>query len=160
MVGAQQLSLSQGGPGPTEANKAFIRRHLGEQMRRETLDEAVGNFAEDATNHGRRVGREGIRRTFAALFTAFPDMHFTIHEVVAEGDHVVCQVTMEGTHLGDPATPIPVPGGLLRGVAPTGRRVAVPNVHIFRIAGGKIAEHAAVRDDLGMMQQLGLVPTP
>ncbi len=85
------------------------------------------------------------------LFAAFPDLRFTIHDIVAEGDRVVCQATMQGTHLGDPATPIPILGGLLRGVPPTGKAVAVPNIHIFRVAAGKIAEHAAVRDDLGMM---------
>ncbi len=156
----QQSAPSDGVAMSTEANKAFIRRHLGEQMRRETLEQAVGNFAADACNHGRPVGPEGFRRTFVALFTAFPDLRFTINGIIAEGDRVVCQATMQGTHLGDPATPLPILGGLLSGVPPTGKPVAVPNIHIFRVADGKIAEHAAVRDDLGMMQQLGLVPTP
>lgn len=160
MVIGQQSAPRDGVARSTAANKACIRRHLGEQMRRETFEQAVGNFAAGAINHGRPVGPEGFPRTFVALFAAFPDLHFTINEIIAAGDRVVGQATMQGPHLGDPATPLPILGGLLRGVPPTGKPVAVPNIHIFRVADGKITEHAAVRDDLGMMQQLGLVPTP
>jgi hypothetical protein len=54
---------------------------------------------------------------------------------------------------------LPVLGGLLHGVPPTGKCVSVLNIHVYRLADGLIAEHRAVRDDLGLMQQLGLLPT-
>jgi predicted ester cyclase len=55
---------------------------------------------------------------------------------------------------------MPVNGGLLVGVEPTGRHFEVQHIHMLRIGGGKIVDHYANRDDLGMMQQLGLLPTP
>lgn len=102
----------------TEPNKEFIRHHFGERMRRETMDEAAEDFAANALNHGRHVGREGVRRVFGALFAAFPDMRFIIHDLIAEGDTVVCQAVMEGTHLGTPPTSSPILGGLLSGIPP------------------------------------------
>ena len=63
---------------------------------------------------------------------------------------------MTGTHLGEPALP-EIFSGMLRGVAPTGRRVEVLQYHDFLIRGELIAAHAAVRDDLGMLLQLGVV---
>lgn len=70
----------------------------------------------------------------------------------------MCRLTVSGTHQGIPG--IPVEGGLLMTVPPTGKAYTVQQIHIFRIEHGKIAEHWAVRDDLGMMQQLGVVPIP
>ncbi len=66
---------------------------------------------------------------------------------------------MTGTHQGQPTLPH-LFGGMLAGVAPTGKTVKVLQFHSFRIAGGLVTEHAAVRDDLGMLQQLGIVTRP
>ena len=70
-----------------------------------------------------------------------------------------CKVVMTATHRGQP-TMSRVFGGMLAVAAPTGQRVEVLHFHSFRIADGEIAEHAAVRDDLEMMFQLGLVQRP
>lgn len=67
----------------------------------------------------------------------------------------MCEATITGTHLGTPA--LPVLGGLLVGVPPTGKRIAVQSIHFYRVVGGTIVEHRATRDDLGIMQQLGLL---
>jgi predicted ester cyclase len=64
---------------------------------------------------------------------------------------------MTATHLGTPDLPIML-GGLLHEVAPTGRRVDVASQHWYRVRDGKITEHWAVRDDLTMGRQLGLIP--
>ena len=72
-----------------------------------------------------------------------------IDDVVAEGDKVVLQTTMSGTHEGP-----------FWGIPPTGRRFAQRHVHVLRIVAGKVVEHAAVRDDLGFLQQLGAAPVP
>ena len=138
---------------------ALGRRLYDEGINRRDAVAAAGFYVTDAINHGRPVGREGMRRVFEALFATFPDFHYVIENETAEGDRVVCKVMMTGTHLGQPTLP-EIFHGLLRSVAPTGRRVEVPQFHSFRIRNGEIAEHAAVRDDLGMLLQLGLVSPP
>lgn len=143
----------------TEANTALVRRLYDEGLNRRDAAAAAALYAADAKNHGRTVGRAGMRKVFEALFAAFPDFHYRIEETTAEGDRVVCKVTMTGTHLGRPTLP-EVFGGMLRSVAPTGQRVTVLQFHSFRVAGGQITEHAAVRDDLGMAVQLGIVKWP
>ena len=131
---------------------------LREAANRQDVDAWAAGYSEGATNHGRPVGREGLRRVFRSLVEAFPDLHFETVQVVADGEHVMCEEIMSGTHLGTPE--LPVLGGLLVGVPPTGRRFTVQSIHYYRVAGGEVVEHRAVRDDLGIMQQLGLiVPT-
>jgi len=138
-----------------EENKGLIRR-LAAAHNRQDAAVAANCFAADATNHGHRAGREGMQRVYESLYVAFPDYHWELRLLLAEEEWVTAQVMMTGTHLGTPV--LPVFGGLLHLGAPTGKRVAVENIHIYRIDSGLIAEHSAVRDDLGMMQQLGLLP--
>jgi predicted ester cyclase len=139
-----------------EEIKAFIERLYGEGINRHDAVAAAAFYADDAKNHGRTVGRAGMQKVFEALFSVFPDFYYRIEEATAEGDRVVCKVTMTGTHLGEPTVP-EVFGGMLKGIAPTGKKVKVLQFHSFRVSGGRIAEHAAVRDDLGMMKQLGMI---
>lgn len=139
-----------------EENKTLIHRLYDEGINRHDAAAAAAFYAVDAKNHGRMVGREGMQKVFNALFSTFPDFRFRIDEASAEGDRVVCKVTMTGTHLGEPSMPSAF-GGMLAGVAPTGRRVEVLQFHSFRVSGGEIAEHAAVRDDLGMLKQLSII---
>ena len=140
-------------------NTALVRRLYEEGVNRRDAAAAAAFYADDAKNHGRTVGRAGMQRVFESLFSVFPDFHYRIEEATAEGDRVVCKVTMTGTHLGPPTLP-EVFSGMLKGVPPTGRRVQVLNYHSFCIRNGQITEHAAVRDDLGMCLQLGLVRRP
>ena len=140
-------------------SKALIHR-LYEAMNRQDAAAAAAFYTVDAKNHGRTVGRAGMHRVFEALFTAFPDFHYRIEEETAEGDRVVCKVMMTGTHRGQPTALPEIFNGMLAGAAPTGRRAQVLQFHSFRVTGDQIAEHAAVRDDLGMVLQLGLVRKP
>ena len=78
----------------------------------------------------------------------FPDARVTVEDQVAEGDKVVSRWTATGTHTGD-----------LMGTAPTGRSIEIPGITISRFSGGKIAEDWYQSDDLGMMQQLGVIPS-
>jgi predicted ester cyclase len=80
---------------------------------------------------------------------AFPDLHLTVEDVVAEGEKVVVRTTARGTMKGD-----------FLGMKPTGKTATWTEIHIGRYAGGKVAEHWATIDQLGMLQQLGLVATP
>lgn len=140
----------------SEASKALIQRLYEEGINRHDAVAAAAFYAADAKNHGRVVGRAGMQAVFEALFSTFPDFNYRIEEATAEGDRVVCKVTMTGTHLGQPTMPEAF-SGMLKGVPPTGKPVQVLQFHSFRIRDGQIAEHAAVRDDLGMLKQLGVI---
>ena len=83
------------------------------------------------------------------FLAAFPDLHVTIEDVVAEGDRVVVRTTYTGTHQAD-----------LQGIPATGKTVSESAITIFRLANGKIAEGWLVADNLGLMQQLGVIPAP
>jgi len=136
----------------TEAeNKAIFRRTYEEMFHQGNLAVADELIAPDCINHEvppgmNNRGPESIRQVVMMLRTAFPDLHFTIEELVAEGDTVAARVTLSGTHLGP-----------FMGMAPTGRSVRQAQVHFVRFRDGKGIEHRAVRDDLGMMQQLGVI---
>ncbi len=82
-------------------------------------------------------------------FAAIPDMHATIDDMVAEGDKVVVRYTVEGTQQGE-----------LLGVPPSGKRFQTSGISVYRLAEGKIAEQWEQADLLGLMQQLGVIPTP
>ena len=142
-----------------EDNKRLIQRLMIEGHNRQDADAAAAFYTEDASNHLRIVGRAGMKAVFETLYAVFPDFHYHIEESTAEGDRVVCKVTMTGTHRGQPKISDAF-SGMLNGVAPTGKAVRVLQFHSFQIRDGLIAEHAAVRDDMGMVLQLGLVQKP
>ncbi len=136
----------------TEAEyKAQFRRTYEELLNRGILDVADELVAPDFLNHeappGRNRGPESMRGLATMLRMAFPDLHFTIEELVGEGDTVAGRVTLSGTHEGP-----------LMGMPPTGRSVRQNSMHFVRFRDGKAVEHWGVRDDLGMMQQLGVIP--
>jgi len=138
----------------TETNKAQFRRTYEEMFNQGNLANVYELIAPDCINHEvpsgmNNRGPETMRQVVMMLRTAFPDLHFTIEELVAEGDTVVGRVTMSGTHQ-----------GTLMGIAPTGRSVRQAQAHFVRFRDGQGIEHRAVRDDLGMMQQLGVIPVP
>jgi len=94
-------------------------------------------------------GPDSTRQIARMLRTAFPDLHVTIEELVAEADTVAGRVTMRGTHLGP-----------FQGIPATGRSFEQVHMHFVRFRDGKAIEHRAVRDDLGMMRQLGVIAAP
>jgi len=142
-----------------QENKKLIQRLYDEGINRHDPAAAAAFYALDAKNHGRQVGRAGMQAVFEALFSTFPDFNYQIEQSTAEDDRVVCQVTMSGTHLGQP-TLTRAFSGMLTGVAPTGKRVRVLQFHGFGVSGGQIADHEAVRDDMSMLLQLGLLRRP
>ena len=140
-------------------NKRLIQRLMDEGHNRQDADAAAAFYTDDASNHLRTVGRAGMKAVFETLYAVFPDFRYTIEEMIAEGDRVVCKVTMTGTHRGQPVLREAF-SGMLNGVTPTGKSVKVLQFHSFHVREGLIAEHAAVRDDMGMVLQLGLVQRP
>lgn len=121
------------------------------------IAKAVGFYSPDTRNHGRIVGRPGLARVLTDLRTLFPDYRHDLIEITADNDVVVTRNRVSGTHKG--IGKIPVEGGMLVGVPPTGKPFSVQHIHWWRFKDGLIVEHYATRDDLDMMQQLGLLPT-
>jgi steroid delta-isomerase-like uncharacterized protein len=83
-----------------------------------------------------------------ALRSAFPDLHFEIQELVTSEDKVVVRWTATGTHQGQ-----------LLGIAPTGKSITVMGTSFYRLAGNQLVDECTVWDTMGMMQQLGVIPT-
>jgi predicted ester cyclase len=140
----------------SEENKQLLRRALEEiygQGNLELADELIHpDFVDlDLTeaHPGAPTGPENVKQTVRRLRAAFGGLQFEIHEEIAEGDRVVQRATMSGRH-----------SGPLMGYEPTGREFAVQHVYGWRIADGRIVEHWGVRDDLGLLRQLGLLPAP
>ncbi len=137
----------------TEKNKAIIRRFVEEVQNLHNIGALEELFSPDFTDHSGLSSLpptlDGTKQFFTMLFTAFPDIQATIHDQVAEGDKVVTRKTFRGTHRGD-----------FMGIPPTGKHIALDVIDIFRVVSGKIADHWAVADMLGLMQQLGVVSPP
>jgi steroid delta-isomerase-like uncharacterized protein len=136
----------------TEDNKALIRQLFEEVWNKGNIAFAQEVASANWVAHGNLPGQEtpgleGVRGFITIYRTAFPDMHLTIEDQVAEGDKVVTRWRASATHLGP-----------LMGIPATGKRVTVSGIGIHRIARGKIVEQWGIDDTLGLMQQLGLVP--
>ena len=125
-----------------EENKALVRREQGELWNHTgNLDAAAELFAPD------RV--EDAKQEAAIVRRGVPDLESNIEDLIAEGEKVVAHWRAHATHQGE-----------YMGIPPTGNRVNFIGISIYRIEGGKIAESWSVSDLLGMMQQLGAVPSP
>jgi predicted ester cyclase len=136
------------------ANKECVRQHfevLWNEGRIERIDEF---FSPQFVNFGIPYSevRDIIQHIITVWRNAFPDLRFRIDCSVVEQDTVMCEVTLTGTHLGDFQLIPPLKGPTL---GPNGRKFEVKHFHRFRLKDAKIVEHFAVRDDLGMFQQLG-----
>ena len=136
-----------------EANKDLIRTYVETIFNHKQVDRADELVAPDFIDHaalpGQAPGLEGAKQKWAMYLTGLPDLRVTIEELVAEGDKVGVRRSYAGTHRGE-----------LLGVPPTGKQVRIGGISIFRLAGGKIAEHWEQLDRLALMQQLGVLPTP
>ncbi|MDP8901548.1 MAG: ester cyclase [Actinomycetota bacterium] len=138
----------------SEENKALARRWFEELFNAQNLDVADEITAQDSVNHdplltGLPSGPEGSKHVVNLYHGAFPDAQITVEDAIAEGDKVVTRWTGRGTHQGE-----------FMGVAPSGNRVEVAGITINRVSGGKIAETWNIYDALGMMQQIGAMPSP
>jgi steroid delta-isomerase-like uncharacterized protein len=136
----------------TEENKVAERRFIEEGWNPGNTAVIDAVFAADFLGHdpsGPLHGPEGFKQLYAAYRTAFPDTHLTIEDQIAEGDLVASRWTATGTNQGS-----------LMGIAPSGKRMTVTGITINRFAGGKIKEAWYNYDTLGMLQQIGAIPTP
>jgi predicted ester cyclase len=140
---------------PAEENKAIVRRWFEAHTSLEGAEKAADELlAPDFVGHYPPFpdvhGPEGHKQWIAGTFQAYPDVRLIIEDVIAEGDKVVVRYTLRGTH-----------EGMTRmGVAPTGKEVAASIIEILTLADGKIVDKWTNVDFLGLMQQLGAIPTP
>jgi hypothetical protein len=124
-------------------NKELMRRFFNEYNKGKAAAMAVIDRSIDIPD------LKDFKQMESEAFDAFPDMHVAIDDMVAEGDKVAARVTMTGTHKGE-----------YMGIPPTNKKVTFSLIFIDRFAGGKIVEDNGIYDALGLMRQLGLVPTP
>jgi steroid delta-isomerase-like uncharacterized protein len=149
----KQLNEMKGDYPMSEENKAVLRRENEEVWNKHNPDAVDEIYAPDFVNHSAPPGmpndREGLKALVGMYLGAFPDHKVTSEFLVAEGDKVVSRWTSTGTHTGE-----------LMGIPATGKRTRTTGIAIVRVAGGKIAELWIESDQLGLMQQLGVVPPP
>ena len=137
----------------TEENKAIIRRMTEEFYNQGNIERADDFFADTYVHHDPASpqvrDRDGLKETVRAFRAGCPDLHVTSDDLVAEGDQVTKRWTIHATHTGD-----------LAGLPPTGKRIALSGLELFRLADGKIVECWSAYDNLSLLQQLGAIPTP
>jgi steroid delta-isomerase-like uncharacterized protein len=136
---------------PTD-NKSIVRRMYEEVWNKRRL-EVAGELISpshavqlmDAADSG--IGPEAYARNVTQFIRAFPDLKFTLLDMVAENDKVAAFWNISGTHKGE-----------FRGIAPTGKKISVDGITINQLAGGKIMDSYVSWDMWGLMKQLGAVP--
>ena len=136
----------------TDSNKAVVRRFVEEFINQNRPAVAEEIFATDYEGYipGNREPRRGVaaEQAFTAVWlAAFPDGRVTIEDIIAEGDRVAGRSVFTGTHTGE-----------FMGLPATGRAVTMPIISLFRLRDGKIVENRGEFDQLGLMQQLGVLP--
>jgi predicted SnoaL-like aldol condensation-catalyzing enzyme len=135
-----------------EANKTIVRRTFEEIFTQGNLALVDTWIAATFVNHAAPIemlpGPESLKGHVVLLRMAFPDLHFTVEELIADEERVAARVTFGGTHR-----------GVFQGFPPTARSFVQSQMHMVRFVKGKVVEHWAVRDDLDLMQQLGTVPS-
>jgi steroid delta-isomerase-like uncharacterized protein len=119
----------------------------------DVVDELIArDFVEHVAGEARRTGAEGFKAARRRRNAVFPDWSVRVDDLIAEGDKVVVRATGSGTHRGE-----------FMGIPPTGRRISVTWIAIYRVKDGKLAEHWQNIDELGMLKQLGAglsIPRP
>jgi predicted ester cyclase len=147
VVGAQSQKVPR--QIEMEQNKALVRRWIEEGFNKRDLKVVDEIFVETLPINGVMIGRENLKQSMRRRFTAFPDLHVTIEEIIGEGEKVGIWYTAQGTHKGE-----------FEGISPIGRQVSWFGFDLLRVKGGKIAEGRFIDDSLGLMRQLGATLSP
>ncbi len=139
-----------------DKNEAVVRRFIEELWNARRLEVADEIFADECVTHQLKSGSEltsaprdpeTMKRHVIQWLEGFPDLQFTIEQILASGDRVTMQTTMRGTHT-----------GTWLGIPPTGRTVDIQMISIHRFANDKIVEDWVLVESMGLFQQLGLLP--
>ena len=138
-----------------EERKEFVRRAYEEVFNAGNLAAAEEYFGPDFVNHAGPPdwprGPEGIRRTVTMLRTAFPDLRFTIEEVIVEDETIAARWTARGTHQGTLQGP-------MGSIPATGRSVTFQGITMGPVAHGKAGASWVITDQLGLLRQVGANP--
>lgn len=138
-------------------NKGVIAAFFEQVWNQRKLELADTIFARNCHTHQLRSGAsldplprgpEAIKSHISEWVTGFPDLRFTIERMLAEGDRVLTQLVMDGTH-----------SGPWRGIPPTGKHVEIRMMTIHRLQDGRIIEDWVLVESLGVFQQLGVLPS-
>jgi predicted ester cyclase len=133
-------------------NKAFVRRFV-DYINNDNLAAIDEFFSPDYTYHNSSMPEvkdlSTVKELNAMFYGAFPDIRFTLEDLVAEGDKVVYRGSARGTHKGE-----------FMGIAPTSKQVTFTSIVISRIANGKFQEDWESMDGMYVLQQLGVIPRP
>ena len=114
------------------------------------IDELIApDFVEHSAQPGVPPTRDGFMQLAIAMRSAFPDLHYTVEDAIEAGDKVVHRLAASGTMKGD-----------FLGIPATGTRATWTEIHIGRVANGRLVEHWGLVDQLGMLVQLGVVANP
>ena len=136
-----------------EINKAIVQRYVDEIQNGHSLEALDSIFADDFVDHmassgGLFVGgMDGLKRGYATFLNAFPDLHVTVEDMIAEGDKVVAYKTLTGTHRGTHL-----------GISATDKRVQYQIISIYGIKNGKITEYWGLQDEMSLLRQFGVIP--
>ena len=133
----------------TETNKALTRQFIERAFNEGNLTIVDEALAQDGIDHQEPLGTNFVthlKEVITMLRTAFPDLHFEIHAMLAEGELVAFRSTMTGTHRGP-----------FQGLLPTGKQISVAHMHFVRFVNGKTSDLWHVWDIAGLMRQLGTV---
>jgi predicted ester cyclase len=137
----------------TEESKAIVKRVSEEAVGGgdlSVMDElAADDFVDHSALPGTPPGREGAKAFVRVFHAGFPDLSLTNEDIIGEGGKVVHRYVLRGTHEGE-----------FIGIPPTGNRVEVHGIDELRVFDGKIVERWGQVDQLGLMQQLGVIPPP
>ena len=133
-----------------QTNKQLYKEYVEEFLQKGDESAADRLVDERVVTHdgmpGQASGLNGVKATFHILRTAFPDLKVAMHDLIAEDDKVVGRFVVSGTHTGN-----------FMGIPGTGKLFTYDEIVIVRFDNGKIVEHWAEMDSLGMMQQLGVM---
>ena len=155
-LGAPGVGARRATPAPTNdpnAAKDVAHRFVAEVLSQGNVAASDELVAPDFVDHQPFPGvpptREGLEQAIPLFRAAFPDGRFAVEDLFAKGDRVALRTTFRGTHQGEYA-----------GVPATGKQVEFASIDILRVAGGRMAEHWGLSDDLGLLTQLGVIPAP
>jgi steroid delta-isomerase-like uncharacterized protein len=136
-----------------EQNKSIVRRWVDEGWNKGKLSVIDQLYAPNFIQHEPQPemvnSSEALKKYVNTYLTAFPDLHFTVDDLVAEGDKVVWRFTSKGTHQ-----------GAFMGLPPTGKTSIVTGMVLFRLENSRIVEAYVNIDALGLLQQIGIIPMP
>jgi predicted ester cyclase len=136
-----------------EANRALVQQFFDKVMNAGNTD-AIADFCVAGS-----MFAGGLEGQVKAMKTAFPDIQFTVDDILSEGNKVAVRVTTHGTNSG-PLIGLPAFGRFETPVPPTGKSVTHSGTYVFTVSDGKIVSYAAELDQIGLLRQLGWTFTP